>query len=297
MKRTKKKTDPIQLPDAVHRSHREEGFTQIPNDLIRNPKISSTAKAVLNILLSNQTGWKSNRNDIRNKMKEGLNAISSGLSELKRMGYIKQIQFRDKTTKYMKGYFLAITDDPFAFDFDENLQELERKGCEIVSNSLENHRKPENQLPGFPDSGFPTTKNTIYKNTNPPPADDEEFNINMKINPSMFEKFWNVFPNKAFKGKAKTEWDKTCTHPDRPIFRVVTRAIITQKKTPQWQNSQYIPYASTWISESRWLDDPKEMKGQLPRGMKPYIIDDGIQYNLGPDGKYHHCVTGEIYIP
>jgi hypothetical protein len=31
--------------------------------------------------------------------------------------------------------------------------------------------------------------------------------------------------------------------------------------------------------------------------MKPYIIDDGIQYDLGPDGKYHHCVTGEIYIP
>jgi len=51
------------------------------------------------------------------------------------------------------------------------------------------------------------------------------------------------------------------------------------------------------LSRKGWLDDPKEMKAQRPKGMKPYIIDDGIKYDLWDDGMYHHCVTGETYIP
>lgn len=38
------------------------------------------------------------------------------------------------------------------------------------------------------------------------------------------------------------------------------------------------------------LKDPKKINGK-----KLFIIDDGIRYNLGEDGRYYHCTSGEVY--
>ncbi len=120
---------------------------------------------------------------------------------------------------------------------------------------------------------------------------------------SMFDNFWELYPKKVDKGKALTSWKKICNKPSsqRPKWKEVKTAILRQKSSERWQNPEFIPNPTTWLNQSRWLDDPKEMKSykrnNFASHMKPYIIDDGIQYDLGPDGKYHHCVTGEIYIP
>ncbi len=121
---------------------------------------------------------------------------------------------------------------------------------------------------------------------------------------SMFENFWEIYPKKVDKGKALTSWKKICNKPlkDRPTWKEIRRAVSLQIKSERWQERSFIPHPATWLNQSRWLDDPKEMKAykrnsEFTSRMKPFIIDDGIQYDLGPDGKYHHCVTGEVYIP
>ena len=82
-----------------------------------------------------------------------------------------------------------------------------------------------------------------------------------KIQKSQFSNFWNIYPKKTDKGKAKTAWDKICNKPnkDKPDWKEIKLAIINQKKSDRWQNSKFIPNPTTWLNQSRWLDDPKEM--------------------------------------
>lgn len=81
------------------------------------------------------------------------------------------------------------------------------------------------------------------------------------ITPKQFDKFWAIYPRKGSKGKALTEWNKICLKKERPTFRQIKNAILTQKESEQWQNPKFIPLPSTWLHQSRWLDDASELKG------------------------------------
>ncbi len=82
------------------------------------------------------------------------------------------------------------------------------------------------------------------------------------ITPSMFEKFWKIYPKKVDKGKAKTKWEGICKKntKERPTWKEIKAAILRQKKTERWQEKEFIPHPTTWLNQQRWLDDPEEMK-------------------------------------
>lgn len=90
----------------------------------------------------------------------------------------------------------------------------------------------------------------------------EEEDKKTKINLSkFFDKFWKIYPKHAGKGSALTSWNKLCRKPKHPTWEEIKYAILKQKKTKQWSNPTYVPHASTWLNQSRWLDDPSEMNG------------------------------------
>jgi hypothetical protein len=82
------------------------------------------------------------------------------------------------------------------------------------------------------------------------------------ITPNQFNNFWELYPKKAEKGKALTSWNKISTKKTgvKPTWRQIRNAIIAQKQTERWQNKDFIPLPTTWLNQSRWLDDPNEMK-------------------------------------
>ena len=80
------------------------------------------------------------------------------------------------------------------------------------------------------------------------------------ITPNIFEDFWSIFPKKADKGKALTNWLKLCKKgKNAPKWRIIRKAIMLQKETDRWQDPKFIPHPATWLNQSRWLDDPSEM--------------------------------------
>ncbi len=125
---TKNSQDKVQ--DSINCST-IKNFTQIPNALLRNPEISGKAKAILCLLLSNKKGWKSYIITIDKMMKEGIDAIRSGIKELEQAGYLKRVKYRDKETKIWKGSFWAYTDQVNKFDFTNYIKKLASCGCEI----------------------------------------------------------------------------------------------------------------------------------------------------------------------
>lgn len=81
-----------------------------------------------------------------------------------------------------------------------------------------------------------------------------------KISPNQFEWFWSIYPKKVDKGKAKTKWNQLCKDKDRPSRIEIKRAIENQKNSDRWQDPQFIPHPTTWLNQSRWLDDANEMQ-------------------------------------
>jgi uncharacterized protein YdaU (DUF1376 family) len=65
-----------------------------------------------------------------------------------------------------------------------------------------------------------------------------------------FDEFWNYYPKKVGKDKAKTEWNKKKPHIDD-----VLKALKWQKDSEQWDKG-FIPNPATYISQGRWKDEP-----------------------------------------
>lgn len=104
------------IPDAINVSHLPN-YTPIPNDLIRDPNISGKAKAILCLLLSNSNGWTSHVQAIEKMMKEGKDAIYSGLQELEIFGYFMRVKYRNKVSKKIIGNLWCYTNKKNNFDY------------------------------------------------------------------------------------------------------------------------------------------------------------------------------------
>jgi hypothetical protein len=177
-----------QLPDAVNCSI-DSDFTQIPNDFIRNHKISSEAKAILCILLSNKSGWKSHGTTLKQMMKEGRDAIQNGLSELEKFGYLQRIKYRSKQTKTWAGSFWAYTDTPFQFNTQNHIQHLHKCGFEPQPENQELETRNWKPRSWKSDTNN-TNSNNTNKNTNKESA--KSLDVQEKQNNSPKEK--NIIP-------------------------------------------------------------------------------------------------------
>lgn len=85
-------------------------------------------------------------------------------------------------------------------------------------------------------------------------------NSNGEILPSQFELFWKSYPKKVDKGKVMTIWNRLAARKQNcPLWKDIRQALHEQKKTPRWK-AGIIPNPATWLNQSRWLDDPAQMK-------------------------------------
>lgn len=269
MKRTKASLPP--LPDAINCQVQNE-FTQIPNEFVRNPTISTKAKVVLCILLGNRQGWKSFIVSIKDCMKEGEETVRNAVKELEQLGYLIRLNYRDKKTKQWKGWLWVYSNTPYQYDFKDSFVLLDLHGLEIpnLEKRLRQKVSPEPKKPevGNPKMGKGSTKNTNIKNNNKKISSSEEEDLNLKkgsngyIVPKDVFKFLELYPSNRIssKGEVITKWEILCNNKvHRPTWNRIERAIKKQKETPRWQNEKFIPLATTWINQKRWLDDPAQM--------------------------------------
>ncbi len=181
MKRTRtNESVPSRLPDAIRMAPADE-FTQVPNHILRDPRISFKAKGLLCTLLSNQSGkWVSYLTTLQKfSNTEGLTSLRSGLKELEEAGYLLKVFYVDKRTKQRRGSFWAYTNVPGRFEIQEHLDFLEQNGLEVQGgrfrpsylNQLENG-EPNLENPNLENLnlahlnlGDPTLKILIDKNT------------------------------------------------------------------------------------------------------------------------------------
>lgn len=70
-----------------------------------------------------------------------------------------------------------------------------------------------------------------------------------------FDRFWNEYPRKVGKEKAKTSWKKIADDPE--LVETIIESVRQHKRTDQWNrdNGEYIPYPATFLNQHRWEDE------------------------------------------
>ena len=68
---------------------------------------------------------------------------------------------------------------------------------------------------------------------------------------SMFDCFWQQYPNKTAKQSALKAWLKL--KPDDATYQKIMISVSKQKLWQQWQDG-YIPHPATWLNGKRWED-------------------------------------------
>ena len=87
----------------------------------------------------------------------------------------------------------------------------------------------------------------------------------MDLAESWFNSFWNVYPKKNDKKKAKERFIKICkTEEDyQKIMAGLNKTVIPQA---QAEGTKYIPLATTWLNGERWEDEPYVQKNSKGKG-------------------------------
>lgn len=292
-----KRLKPI-IPDAINRDC-ENNFTMVPNELLRNPNLSCKAKATLCLLLTNKSGWKSYMDQLQKYTKEGPETLSNAMRELEKAGYVVRLKYRHKESKQWMGHFWAYASSPSNFKLDESFEMLDKYNFEVPESEKERmHRMQplrknpvvaknngfernadehgESKPPGhngvFRETANPVLKRLKNNKTNERLTQDavsqslivngRKSAANGYITPDDFHKFFNNYPKsrRGSEGHTLFQWEKLCQDKkNRPTLKTILDALEAQKKTPQWQTERFIIFASKWIKEKRWLDDPASM--------------------------------------
>ena len=71
---------------------------------------------------------------------------------------------------------------------------------------------------------------------------------------AQFEEFWQAYPRKTGKLKAKQAWEK-----HTPPLDAVLGSLEWQRRQDDWtrDNGKFIPHPTTYINQGRWMDEPK----------------------------------------
>ncbi|HEY3683424.1 MAG TPA: helix-turn-helix domain-containing protein [Streptosporangiaceae bacterium] len=155
-------------------------FTQISNDLFRDPRLSAKAKGVFGYISTHRDGYGVTIEVITRHMRDGKDAVRGALKELEAYGYLIRERVRDDAGQLREVEYF-ITDQP-ALPLDLTDQATPspappgrsdpRPGNPTLDptsgNTGSRRSEPKSGNPTLDDPalGNPTTKNTNPKNTN-----------------------------------------------------------------------------------------------------------------------------------
>ena len=94
-----------------------------------------------------------------------------------------------------------------------------------------------------------------------------------------FDDFWEVYPRKVAKAKAKSIWLKL--KPSQELTQQIIKAVQTLTQTEQWlkDDGKFIPYPATWLNHRRWEDElPQKRFSRLDDGT---LVDINSMYSDG----------------
>lgn len=98
----------------IHGPRHREGFTVIPNRILRDDLLSYRARGLLAYLLSQPNDWQISSRRLAIQSGEGRDAVRTALRELMDVGYLELLKLQDHAGKWVTEY--VVTDTPWYFE-------------------------------------------------------------------------------------------------------------------------------------------------------------------------------------
>lgn len=274
---------------AVFRVEKNHSYTVMANHHLRDERLSLKSKGLLSLILSLPDDWRISIEGMTQFSADGKDAIRSAIRELTDAGYITRAQTHSEAGTF-SGYDYIVHETPAA----------------SPSSGFPTMEKPTT---GNPTTENPTLQNTDRLSTSIPPIVPHEGDDNPSVSgaaadsslctreplggdvseldttpkrkrrrlsksvpdyePELFERFWAAYPRGEDRQGAVAEWDSL--RPDRETMLAMSRALVRQKASEEWQRGIGIPYAVRWLRRRRWEDEikapappPERAGGDLP---------------------------------
>jgi hypothetical protein len=204
----------------------DDHFTQIPNDWVRDARLSLKAIGLLTQLMSHRPGWNMSISSLARFNKTGVDTIKSAVKELELYGYLTRSSKQEHNDDGTFADFVWTTADPF--------------------------QNPDTVKPV---SGKQDTKNTITKEQQPI-KNKEENTVD-----ASFDTFWLLYPKRIAKADALKAWKQATKKKTADELIALTKAY-SESKLP---DMTYIPYPASWLNKGLYEAVEVEENKPLPK--------------------------------
>ena len=295
---------------AVFRVEKNHSYTVMANHHLRDERLSLKSKGLLSLILSLPDDWRISIEGMTRFSSDGKDAIRSAIRELTDAGYITRAQTHSEAGTF-SGYDYIVHETPVASPSSGfPTMEKPTTGNPTTDNpTLRNTDRLSTILPpivphegdGNPSVSGAAADSSLYtreplgggnpsvsraadtspvmggkegetgeaQSGEPPKRKRRATKSAPDYRPDTFARFWAAYPRGEDKQGAIAAWDEL--KPDDATLQAMSRALVRQKASEEWQRGIGIPYAVRWLRRRRWEDEikapappPESAGGDLP---------------------------------
>lgn len=288
---------------AVFRVEKNHSYTVMANHHLRDERLSLKSKGLLSLILSLPDDWRISIEGMTQFSSDGKDAIRSAIRELTDAGYITRAQTHSEAGTF-SGYDYIVHETPAASPSSgfptmekpttenpttENptLRNTDRLSTDIppivphegdvgddnpsVSGAAADSPTPLSAACGgiSPRRGESALCTREPQSAETPKRKRRATKSAPDYRPDTFARFWAAYPRGEDKQGAIAAWDEL--KPDDATLQAMSRALVRQKASEEWQRGIGIPYAVRWLRRRRWEDEikapappPERAGGDLP---------------------------------
>ena len=277
---------------AVFRVEKNHSYTVMANHHLRDERLSLKSKGLLSVILSLPDDWRISIEGMTQFSADGKDAIRSAIRELTDTGYITRAQTHSEAGTF-SGYEYTIHETPAASP-SSGFPTMEKPTTE--NPTLRNTERLSTNIPPVvpqsdADGGNPSVSlaadtspvrggkegekgeagegGDVSESDTPPKRKRRATKSAPDYRPDTFARFWAAYPRGEDKQGAIAAWDEL--KPDDATLQAMSRALVRQKASEEWQRGIGIPYAVRWLRRRRWEDEikapappPERAGGDLP---------------------------------
>lgn len=276
---------------AVFRVEKNHSYTVMANHHLRDERLSLKSKGLLSLILSLPDDWRISIEGMTQFSADGKDAIRSAIRELTDAGYITRAQTHSEAGTF-SGYDYIVHESPAASP-SSGFPTMEKPTTEnpTLRNTEELSTIPPIVPQSDADGGNPSVSlaadtspvrggtegekgeagegGDVSESDTPPKRKRRATKSAPDYRPDTFARFWAAYPRGEDKQGAIAAWDEL--KPDDATLQAMSRALVRQKASEEWQRGIGIPYAVRWLRRRRWEDEikapappPERAGGDLP---------------------------------
>ena len=266
---------------AVYRVEKTHDYTVMANHHLRDERLSLKAKGLLSMLLSLPDDWEISIRGLASIVTDGVGAVQTGINELIEAGYIvRRRQHAD--TGAFAGFEYIIhevppcTENPYTANpytgkpYTENPAQSSKDKLSTIPPVVPHERDVGDDNPSVSGAAADSSLCTREPQSAETPKRKRRATKSAPdYRPDTFARFWAAYPRGEDKQGAIAAWDEL--KPDDATLQAMSRALVRQRASEEWQRGIGIPYAVRWLRRRRWEDEikapappPERAGGDLP---------------------------------